>query len=83
MGYLTHVLSDTVSCDSEKILSRFIGDTFAVRDEQVIERGEFIDEPLCKVAKAAFWRKRKGLRYISCPPAFIVIGFAVRFVSCM
>jgi hypothetical protein len=83
MRYLTHILPDTVSCDTEKIQPRFIGDTFAIRDEQIVELGDLVDEPLCKVAKAACGRKRKGLRCISCPLAFNVSGFAVRFVSCI
>lgn len=45
MCYLTHILPDTVSCDTEKIQTRLIGNAFAIRDEQVVELRNLADKP--------------------------------------
>ena len=80
MGYLTHILPDTVSGDTKKIQSRFIGHAFAIRNEQIVEYRNLADKPSGKVTETNGGRKITGLQYIFFgPSAFLVIGLVIRF----
>jgi hypothetical protein len=84
VGYLTHILPDTVSRDPEKIQACLIGNTFAIRDEQVVESSDLGDESLCNVAKSTGGRKRTELKYIFFgPSAFLSSGIVIRLTLCI
>jgi hypothetical protein len=81
--YLTHILPDTVSCDPEKIQACFIGNTFAIRDEKVVELNSLADESPCKVTETTGARKRTGLQYIFFgSSAVLCSGSVMRFSLC-
>jgi hypothetical protein len=81
--YLFHVLAYSVSGEAKKVQQRFISDNFAVGDEKIVKRRGFFRKTPRQLAPVGEARKRKGLRCIFCPLAFMISGFAVPLSSCI